>query len=111
MTLPHALALNIGSGSKLCIARLSNMNVIPQKTPLSKDTSTTYLVVESAHMQGGVSRCILGAHVSSVKQQVFQVLHVAIAAGLKGQIPTFNLYTNQILIHLHSQKGAIAQSL
>lgn len=34
-------------------------------------------------MEGGVSRCVLGAHVSSVEQQVFQVLHMAIAAGLK----------------------------
>lgn len=42
-----------------------------------------YLVVESTHMQGGVSGSILGAHVSSVEQQVFQVLHMAVAACLK----------------------------
>lgn len=42
-----------------------------------------YLVVESTHMQGGVSRCILGAHVSAVEQQVFQVLHMAIATCLE----------------------------
>lgn len=34
-------------------------------------------------MQGGVSGSILGAHVSSVEQQVFQVLHMAVAACLK----------------------------
>lgn len=42
-----------------------------------------YLVVESAHVQGGVSRGILGAHVGPVEQQVLQVLHVAVAAGLQ----------------------------
>lgn len=52
--------------------------------------SKIYLVVEGTHVQGGVSRCILGAHISSVEQQVFQVLHVTIAASLKRQIHTFN---------------------
>lgn len=42
-----------------------------------------YLVVESAHVQGGVSRCVLGAHVGSVEQQVFQMLHMAVATSLK----------------------------
>lgn len=37
-------------------------------------------------MQGGVSRCILGTHISSIEQQVFQVLHVTIAACLKEHI-------------------------
>lgn len=37
-------------------------------------------------MQSRVSRCILGAHVSSIEQQVFQVLHVAVAACLKEEI-------------------------
>lgn len=36
-------------------------------------------------MQGSVSRCILGTHVSSIEQQVFQVLHMAISAGLKAE--------------------------
>lgn len=85
-------------------AQLSNMNVIPQKTPHPRDTNTQthflkkrYLVVESTHMQGGVSRCILGAHFSSVEQQVFQVLHVAIAAGLEGHIYIFTIFTNIFL--------------
>lgn len=34
-------------------------------------------------MQGSVSRCILGTHVSSIEQQVFQVLHVAVPTRLK----------------------------
>lgn len=59
-------------------------------------------------MQGGVSRCILGTHVSSVEQQVFQVLHVAIAACLKVQIHTFTLLT---LVYLQSQRGTITQCL
>ena len=85
-----ALALNVGIGCKWC-------TTVRYQCNSTEDATQThffkYLVVESTHMQGGVSRCILGAHVSSVEQQVFQVLHVAIAACLKGQIHTFSLFT------------------
>lgn len=70
-----------------------------------------YLVVESTHMQGGVSRCILGAHVSSIEQQVFQVLHMAIAACLKEQIQSFTLFRKLTLICTQNQKGTIRVSL
>lgn len=36
-------------------------------------------------MQGRVPRGVLGPHVSSVEQQVLQVLHVPKAAGLEGE--------------------------
>lgn len=104
----------------ICNIEWSNMNVNPQKNdqpPLPKHTSHNtflnnwYLVVECTHMQGGVSRCILGAHVSSVEQQVFQVLHVTIATCLKGQIHTFTLFTKYTVFYLQSQKGETAQCL
>lgn len=58
-----------------------------RRTPEHKkqDLNGLHLVVESTHMQGSVSRCILGTHVSSVEQQVFQVLHVAVSAGLEAE--------------------------
>lgn len=49
-----------------------------------------YLVVEGTHMQGSVSRCILGTHVSSIEQKMLQVLHMTITACLLKQIHTFN---------------------
>lgn len=58
-----------------------------------------HLVVESTHMQGSVSWCILGTHVSSVEQQVFQVLHVAISTCLKQQMRSNKPTTNKQDIH------------
>lgn len=43
---------------------------------------TSYLVVESTEVQCSVSRCILGTHVSTIEQQVLQVLHVTEATCL-----------------------------
>lgn len=43
----------------------------------------TDLVVEGADVQGGVPRGILGPHVGPVEEQVLQMLHVAVPAGLK----------------------------
>ena len=42
----------------------------------------SYLVIECTHVQGRVSRGILGAHVGAIEEQVFQVLHVAMATSL-----------------------------
>lgn len=41
-----------------------------------------HLVVEGTDVQGRVPRRILGTHVCSIEQQVFQVLHMPKAAGL-----------------------------
>ena len=43
----------------------------------------TDLVVEGADVQGGVPRGVLGPHVGPVEEQVLQVLHVSVPAGLK----------------------------
>ena len=53
-------------------------------------------------MQRSVSRCILSTHISSVEQQMFQVLHMAIAACLEGHTHTDHL----ILVYLLSKEGA-----
>ena len=59
-----------------------------------------YLVVESTHVQGGVSRRILSTHVSPIEQQMLQMLHVAIAACLRGQINTFTISSTTTLVNL-----------
>lgn len=43
----------------------------------------THLVVEGTDVQGRVPGGVLGRHVRPVEEQVFQVLHVAVPAGLK----------------------------
>lgn len=42
----------------------------------------SHLVVEGTDVQGGVPRGVLRAHVGPVEQQVLQVLHVPVPAGL-----------------------------
>lgn len=44
--------------------------------------SVCYLVIESTHVQGSVSRSVLSAHVRSVEQQVFQMLHMSVTTSL-----------------------------
>lgn len=47
-----------------------------------KHSSTSLLVVNSANMQRAVTGRIARIHVSTVEQQVFQVLHQAVPTGL-----------------------------
>lgn len=42
----------------------------------------SYLVIESTHVQGSVSRSVLSAHVCSIEQQVFKMLHMSVTASL-----------------------------
>lgn len=44
---------------------------------------TTDLVVEGADVQGRVPRGVLGPHVGPIEEQMLQVLHVSIPAGLR----------------------------
>lgn len=53
------------------------------RTRLTWAASRTHLVVQSTDVKGRVPRGVLGAHVCSVEQQMLQMLHMAVAAGLR----------------------------
>ena len=48
-----------------------------------RDVHTTDLIVESTDMQSRVSRGVLCTHVRAIEEQVFQMLDMAVPAGLR----------------------------
>lgn len=51
-----------------------------------RDVHATDLIVEGADMQGCVPRGVLGAHVCAIEKQMFQVLDMAVPAGLRKRL-------------------------
>lgn len=79
-------------------------------SPEQKNSCTAILVIESTHMQGGVSRCILGTHVSAIEQKVFEVLHMAIAARLMYLLPAILIHTADLCMVVQQKLTAVGVS-
>lgn len=48
-----------------------------------RDVHATDLIVESTDMQGCVPRGVLCTHVGAIEEQMFQMLDMAVPAGLR----------------------------